>query len=432
MIRHLPVVLIGLGACVGNPSAGPPGPAPLPAMSSAELIDLHAAIRVAGLDDRRFTHAEYWRAVTPYLGETVSESLAGRSAEGRDIRHLTFGSGPTTVLLWSQMHGNESTASMALADIIRFFHERPDHSLARRIAAGATVHMIPMLNPDGAERFQRRNAQGIDVNRDARLLQTPEGQALKAVRDRLEPDFGFNLHDQAAAVRVGQTDRGVAIALLAPAFNEARDVDDKRRRAMQVASLLIDVMGPHVEGHIAKYDDTFNPRAFGDLMGAWGASTVLIESGAWPGDPQKQYLRRANFVGILSALDAIATERYAFYDPAVYEDLAYNGRRVPDLLITGGTIAVPGLPPLLADVLVNYDRPLLREGGVIVDIGDMGETEAQDTLDASGLYLVPMTDALDESGGLGIDSPALFLVAEDPAGRRVTLRFEGGPPKPED
>ncbi len=179
------------------------------------------------------------------------------------------------------------------------------------------MHMIPMLNPDGAQRFQRRNAQGIDVNRDARRLQTPEGRLLKAVNDQVQPDFGFNLHDQSAAVRVRGTDLGVAIALLAPAFNEARDVDAKRRRAMQVATLLIEAMEPLVGAHIAKYDDTFNPRAFGDLMGAWGASTVLIESGAWEDDPQKQHLRKTNFVGILTALDAIATGRYVEYDPDV-------------------------------------------------------------------------------------------------------------------
>ena len=42
---------------------------------------------------------------------------------------------------------------MALADMIRFFHEQPDHPLARRVAEQTTVHMVPMLNPDGAERF---------------------------------------------------------------------------------------------------------------------------------------------------------------------------------------------------------------------------------------------------------------------------------------
>ena len=412
-------------ACGGAATYGPTTPAPT---SPEELAVVHDDVRVQGLEDRRFNHRTYWASVDPYLGGTVSTRVAGESAEGREIRHLTFGNGPTTVLLWSQMHGNESTASMSLADIIRFFHDRPDHPLARRIADGATVHMIPMLNPDGAERFQRRNAQGIDVNRDARRLQTPEGQLLKTVRDEVDPAFGFNLHDQSAAVRVGQSDRGVAIALLAPAFNAARDVDDKRRRAMQVATLLIEAVEPLVGDHVAKYDDTFNPRAFGDLMGAWGASTILIESGAWDGDPQKQHLRKTNFVGILSALDAIATGRYAQYDPAVYESLEYNGRRVTDLLITGGSIAVPGLPPLSADLLVNYDRPLLKQDAVIADIGDMGASEAQDTLDVRGLFLIPTGEALDEDGILDTGAPAHFIVAEDPDGRRVRFLFEGRMP----
>ena len=421
--RLLPFALLALAGCGGSsPASGPTTPPPT---TPAELRELYGSVRVAGLDDRRFDHATYWEAVSPYLGGAVSTTVVGRSAEGRDIRHLTYGSGETTVLLWSQMHGDESTASMALADIVRFLHERSDHPLARRVAEGATVHMIPMLNPDGAERFQRRNAQGIDVNRDARMLQTPEAKVLKAVRDRLEPDFGFNLHDQSAAVRVGRSNRGVAIALLAPAFNEARDVDAKRRRAMQVASLIKESIDPMVGGHVAKYDDTFNPRAFGDLMGQWGASTVLIESGAWEDDPQKQYLREVNFVGILSALDAIATGRYSEYDPAVYEALEFNGRRVPDLLIAGGTIAVPGLPALRADLIVNYELPLLKRNGVINDIGDMGESDAQDTLRVDDLYLIPLENALDEAGGLSTGAPAHFIVAEDARGSRERFRFEG-------
>ncbi|MCH8991525.1 MAG: hypothetical protein IIA44_07215, partial [Acidobacteria bacterium] len=205
--RHLPILLFTLGACATPASAPARTSAGTPAYSdaatiSAELIDVYDDVRVAGLEDRRFNHGTYWRAVAPYLGGNVSSTRAGQSVEGREIRHLTFGSGPTTVLLWSQMHGDESTASMALADITRFFHERGDHPVARRIAQGATVHMIPMLNPDGAQRFQRRNAQGIDVNRDARRLQTPEGRVLKAVTDALGPDFGSNLHEQGAAGRV--------------------------------------------------------------------------------------------------------------------------------------------------------------------------------------------------------------------------------------
>ena len=73
----------------------------------------------------------------------------------------------------------------------------------------------------------------------------------------------------------------------------------------------------------------------------------------------------------------------------------------------------------------------MKEGGVILDIGDMGESQAQDTLDVSGLYLIPMPSALDAGGGLNTGAPAHFIVAEDPEGTRVRLRFEGGPPKGE-
>ena len=412
-----------------------PGPGPAlpgdPAQRQVALAELHTAVRVAGLEDRRFSPETWWSLVTPLIGETVTVEQIGESAEGRPLRMLTFGTGSTTILLWSQMHGDESTASMALADLVRLFSESADHPVARAIARGATVHMIPILNPDGAARFTRRNAQGVDVNRDARRLQTPEGRTLKAAVDRLNPDFGFNLHDQSAAVRMEGSDRGVAIALLAPAFNEARDVDDKRRRAMQVASLLIDAMEPVVGDHIAKYDDTFNPRAFGDLVGAWGASTILIESGAWPDDPQKQHLRAANFTGLVAALDGIASGRYADFDPTAYEALAFNGRRLPDLLIAGATVAVPGLPQLQADLLVQYDRPLLRQGGTISDIGDLQGVEAQDTLDASGLFLIPFGDALDPAGALEVGRPARFLLAEDSTGTSVRLRFDGGPPRRE-
>ncbi|MFY0573591.1 hypothetical protein ACN28S_03785 [Cystobacter fuscus] len=78
------------------------------------------------------------------------------------------------------------------------------------------MHALPLLNPDGAERFQRRNAQGIDINRDALALQTPEGRTLKAVRDRLQPALGFNLHDQSWRTAVGDSGRPASISVLAP------------------------------------------------------------------------------------------------------------------------------------------------------------------------------------------------------------------------
>jgi len=138
--RPLALALL-LSGCAGGP--GPATPPPPPLTSPTDLVTLYDAVRVAGLEDRTFDHATYWGVMAPYLNGPIGSEVIGQSAEGRDIRQLTFGSGPVTVLLWSQMHGDESTASMALVDIVRFFHDQPDHPLAKRIAQGATIHVCP-------------------------------------------------------------------------------------------------------------------------------------------------------------------------------------------------------------------------------------------------------------------------------------------------
>jgi hypothetical protein len=303
---------------------------------------------------------------------------------------------------------------MALADIINFLAHEPDHPLARRLAERITMVMIPMLNPDGVERFQRRNALGIDINRDARMLATPEGQALKATKDWFDPEFGFNLHDQNVRTRVGNTGRTVAIALLAPPFDEQRSTNAVRLDAMRVSAVVRDAVEPMVGDHIARYDDTFNPRAFGDLMTQWGVSTVLIEAGGWRDDPQKQYLRQVNFVAILSALDAIATGGFKGADPRRYTEHPQNGRSLRDLHVIGATIVAPNLPPLRADLAIDFDEPLLRRGGRIEDIGDLDGFVARDTIDLAGLFLHPAPAMLMETSAgppiIAPGTPATFIV----------------------
>ncbi len=425
-----PCLLLGSAGCQGGAPPGPP-PAPAPPPTAA-FSDLHDQVRLQGLEDRRFDLDSYWRVVEPVVtaSDLFRVSVVGESAEGRPLRTISFGEGPVSVFLWSQMHGDESTATMALADIYSLFGGQPDHPVVRAILSGATVHTLPMLNPDGAQRFQRRNAQGIDINRDARVLSTPEGQTLKSVRDRIDPDFGFNLHDQGIGTRAGNSDRGASIALLSPPFDASREINDVRQRAMEVMGVMIRAMEPMVGGHITAYGDTFNPRAFGDLITQWGTSTILVESGGWDRDPQKQYLRKVNFVALLAALESIATSGYPGVPLDLYLNLPSNGRRVPDLLITGGTVVIPGLPPYKADLLVNYGRPLLEEGGTFGEIGDLDGTEALDTLSLDGLYIHPAESVLDRRDGVNISvgADAIFTVTRNQDGSDPVWAFEGGPP----
>lgn len=375
-------------------------------VSFTHLEGIAQRYRVPAITERRFTHEEFWQAVMPFMakGSPLSAAEIGKSMHGRAIRAVRFGNGPTTVLLWSQMHGDESTATMALADIFNFLAADGEDPLRARLAEQLTIDFIPMLNPDGAQVFERQNAAGIDINRDARRLSSPEARALKGYRDRINPAFGFNLHDQNARTRVGRQGLQAAISLLAPAFDDSRGYNDVRSRARLVAATIVAALDDSLHGRIGKYDDSFNPRAFGDLIQQWGTSTVLIESGALPGDPEKQQLRARNVVAILAALDAIATGSYRDADPELYEALPYNAGGAYDLLVVGGQLVIPGQPAMRADVAINYDEAVRKQDGRVREVGDLEGAVALDTLDISGKFLHPRREALHPvTGGPRLD-----------------------------
>jgi hypothetical protein len=440
---HATLLILGLSVSIpahaaGQRSDAPPS-TPVPA-APAWLADIEALydteLRVAGLDDRTFGPEHWWELATPLLsphGGFATREI-GRSAEDRPLRHVAWGRGSTRVLLWSQMHGDESTATMALADLFRFLGDHPRHPIVRRLRERTTLHFFPIVNPDGAARFQRRNAQGIDVNRDARDLATPEGRALKALHDAVQPDFGFNLHDQRVGYRAGDSDRGVAVALLAPAYNAANEVNAVRGRAMEVAGVIRAALEPSLSGHLARWDETFNPRGFGDMTTQWGSSTVLLEAGGIEGDPEKQQLRRHTFIAILAGLDSIATGSHAGVPHGVYRELPENGAVWPDLAIRGGTVVSQGLPPVRADVIVSFRHPLSERGGSISDVGDLADSPARHSIDADGLYLVPIAEADGRvpHGRIVTGAPAYFHLSRDPEGRDIvwTLRRDVDPARP--
>jgi len=336
--------------------------------------------------------------------------VVGRSVEGRDLYLVEIGSGPTRLLMWSQMHGDEPTATAALMDIFSFVIRRRSDPFVRDLLENSTLLALPMLNPDGAERFTRRNAQGLDINRDARDLATPEGRTLKAVRDRYRPQFGFNLHDQNARRTVGRTNKQVAIALMAPPYDWEESDNPVRVRAKKVASVIYQALGPYLYGHMARYDAGYMPRAFGDSMQHWGTSTVLVESGGWQ-ERDKRYLVKMNFVALLSAWHAIATGSYADANPALYDALPQNDQELFDLVIREPlVIDGSGLLPFRTDIGINYVEHTRGDSaidyvGVIEDLGDMEVFAAKDTIDAVGMVVLPGLVAVVPD--VGADDPDL-------------------------
>ncbi|HSF55509.1 MAG TPA: M14 family zinc carboxypeptidase [Algoriphagus sp.] len=338
---------------------------------------------------RRFKHADIQPLIQKHEGAFTIKKL-GESVNGKSISSMNWGVGQTKVMLWSQMHGNESTATMALFDLFNFLEASGDEhgELRKLLKSNLSLKFIPMLNPDGADDFKRRNSLDIDLNRDAISQISPEAVILKTARDSFEPAFGFNLHDQQIYYNVVNTPKQATISVLAPAYNLETEVNEVRGNAMKTIVGMNEVLQQLIPGQVGKYDDAFEPRAFGDNIQKWGTSTILIESGGYQGDPEKQYIRKLNFLIILNALHQIATKSYEQYTIDQYFAIPDNGSQLVDLIINEMQVKVK-------DKLYPIDLAIRRReseangnyymSGSVEDLGDMQIFFGFETLDATGL-----------------------------------------------
>ena len=317
------VLVVCLPVAVGSQGEPPRTPRELGQIWDAE----HVSPPLSPLVD----HQEVVRRLTEVVSaapDLFALEKIGESIEGRSINYVRAGTGPFSVLLWSQMHGDESTATSALFDLFEYLRRHRQDPAVAQLLSRLTLHVVPMLNPDGAERFERRNAQSIDVNRDALRLQTPEGKVLKALRDRLNPRLGFNLHNQSWRTSVGTPPKPASISLLSVAYDEARTENAGRKLTKQICAVIREALEPFAPGQIGRYDDEFEVRAFGDNITLWGTPVVLIETGPWPGPEPDAALVRLNFIALVSALDALATGAVERADPQRYESLPMNESKV--------------------------------------------------------------------------------------------------------
>ncbi|MDQ3394142.1 MAG: M14 family metallopeptidase [Bacteroidota bacterium] len=358
-----------------------------------EALDQHYDhYRETSINHRRFKHADIIPLIKKLKKDKYEVATVGKSVEGRDIYLIKLGTGKTKVLLWSQMHGDEPTATMALMDMFNFFNQRDSlDPIKNQILEQTTLYIIPMLNPDGAQEYTRRNAQDLDLNRDAIRLQSPEAQILKSVRDNLKPDFGFNLHDQNTRYSVGESGNPATISFLAPPYDHAKSVNDVRGKAMKMIVHLNNILQKYIPNQVAKYSDDHEPRAFGDNIQKWGTSTILIESGGYANDHEKQFIRKLNFIAIVSSLAAIADHSYEKAAIENYYTIPENGRSIFDLIVRNVFIEKDG-QIFKSDIGINrYEENINNNTqfyyeSKIEEVGDMSVFYGYEELDGEGLF----------------------------------------------
>lgn len=344
------------------------------------------------LKQRRFKHSD----ILPLISKLKDKNIftirkAGVSTEGREIFLISAGSGKTKVFLWSQMHGDESTATMAIFDIFNFILSPKsfDNEL-KQILKKLTIYFMPMVNPDGAEYFRRRNILDIDINRDAGRLASKEGRLLQSVFSMLKPDFGFNLHDQSNEYSAGKSSRPATISFLAPPADEERSMPRGRKKAALLISEMNREISRFIPGHIGRYTDEFEPRAFGDNFQKAGASTILIESGGWKNDTEKLFIRKINFIALLSAFRSIALNSWKKEHISGYESIPLNQELLKDviirnlLLVRNGKRAKIDLGLKLQEINISNSSNFYIKS-IIEEIGDLSNLYAYEDYDLRGM-----------------------------------------------
>ena len=254
----------------------------------------------------------------------------GHSYRGLPIYKITIGNGATKILIWSQMHGNESTGTKAVFDFFKWIGSTSDNSSSvHQILNECTLVFIPMLNPDGAEVYTRVNAQEIDLNRDAVDLIAPESKLLQLVLKEVNPKFCFNLHDQRTIFSIDK--KPASISFLAPSEEESRNVTRGREITMAVINHMFETLNPLIPGQIGRYTDEFYPTATGDNFQKEGHHTILIEAGHFKDDYDREVVRKLNFIALLSGITYIANTS-EFNDFKTYFTIPNNEKKYLDLI----------------------------------------------------------------------------------------------------
>ena len=281
-------------------------------------------------------------SIEPILKQWNTENqlkIEGYSVLKRPIYSYTIGNGTTKILLWSQMHGNESTTTKALFDLLLFLNN--DNQNTKNLLSHFTFLCFPMLNPDGAFAYTRENANGVDLNRDAQDLSQPESQILRQIFNTFQPNFCFNLHDQRTIYGAGASGKSATVSFLAPSFNIEREYNETRNKAIDVIVAMNEALQKIIPNQVGRFDDAFNLNCVGDTFQSLGVPTILFEAGHFQNDYPREQTRKFLFLALISGIQHI-------YENVIVNNEIKNYMRIPQNKVIFYDI-------VYKNVKINYD-----------------------------------------------------------------------------
>jgi len=278
----------------------------------------------------RYIHASSIVKLLKKLPSEFDVKTQGFSVEKRPIHSVTIGTGKVKILLWSQMHGNESTTTKAIFDLFNAFQNQSKLPITKTILSSCTLCVIPILNPDGANAYTRVNANQVDLNRDAQNRSQPESKLLWEIYKDFAPDFCFNLHGQRTIFGFENTGKPSILSFLTPSADQNRNITLSRKRSMQVIGHIYNKLSSYLPGNMGLYDDGFNINCTGDTFQANGTPTILFEAGHYPNDYNREVTRRYIFMAIIVALEN--TFSNSIVDNSIYLTIPKHQKCFCDIL----------------------------------------------------------------------------------------------------
>ena len=322
------------------------------------------------------------------LSDLFEVKTLGKSVKKNEIVSITVGNGNKKILMWSQMHGNESTTTKALFDLFNFLKSNSPEAIT--ILQSCTLTVVPILNPDGAEVYTRANANSVDLNRDAQDLSQPESVILRSLFDTLTPDFCFNLHGQRTIFSAGKTKNVATVSFLSPAQDQERTISKNRSIAMEVIAKMNTYLQQIIPDQVGIYDDSFNINCVGDTFQSLGVPTLLFEAGHFPGDYERERTRELLFYSYLVSLLYISKNEVTGdrYEP--YLDIPKNDKSFFDILIRNAKIETNS--EIYKDIAVQFQE-ILSDGKIVFSpkiekIGHLNSFYGHLEIDAEGSLIL--------------------------------------------
>lgn len=298
--------------------------------------------------------------ITPLLDKLNDKlvlEIIGKSVLGDSIYGTKIGRGDKRILMWSQMHGNESTTTKAIFDLLNTLLDKNSH--LESVLEACTLYIIPILNPDGAKAYTRTNANEVDLNRDAQNLSQPESKILRTIFNSFKPHFCYNLHGQRTIFSAGNTNKLATISFLAPAQDEMCTITSNRKIAMEVIGVMNKTLQNIIPNQVGVYDDAFNLNCVGDTFQNKNIPTILFEAGHYKDDYEREFTRELIYISFLSSLNYIANTEISGNNHKEYFKIPENEKCFYDIIIRNAKVGE--FKDKLSDIAIQYQEKLVDD-----------------------------------------------------------------------